>query len=173
MSGDPRLRNPQPVVSHERECFQPFVQSLGLSELSVAEQAAHLLNMPWEELVKSEFNMRVFPSESNGFVRLEYDLEGHKRQASKHFGWCKSFMVGDCAQDVSGVLYTLYFLLSSFLPFAPSRSCSHGCPHQEHESDTELPERPRPSSGHLQNQTGSTLSELQLVNTSLRERSSS
>lgn len=117
MSGDPRLRNPQPVVSQEREFFQPLLQSLGLSELSVAEQAARLRSLPWEELVKSEFNMRVFPSISNGFVRLEYALEEHKRQASKHFGWCKSFMIGDCAQDVSGVSFPNSFPFFSLSPF--------------------------------------------------------
>lgn len=83
--------------------FRPLVEALDLSNQSVSERTANLQRVPWETLVKSELNVRVFPSISNGFVPLESDPERHQEQVAKHFSWCKNLMVGDCAQDVSTV----------------------------------------------------------------------
>ncbi|KAH6999398.1 Carboxylesterase [Ilyonectria destructans] len=101
MSGDPRLRQPQPIEVNERTTFQPLVSSLGLADLPASEKLESLHRTPWETLVKSNLNVRVFPSVSSGFVPLEAEFEPLRDQVARHFSWCKSLMVGDCAQDAS------------------------------------------------------------------------
>lgn len=101
MSGNPQLQQPQPVQVNKDTLFRPLAKSLDLSNLSVGERIAKMKKVPWETLVNSEFNVRVFPSISNGFVALESDLRDYQEQVVKHFSWCNSLMIGDCAQDVS------------------------------------------------------------------------
>lgn len=101
MSGDPRLRQPQPIEVNERKIFQPLVSSLGLADFPASEKLESLHRTSWETLVKSNLNVRVFPSVSSGFVPLEAEFEPLRDQVARYFSWCKSLMVGDCAQDVS------------------------------------------------------------------------
>lgn len=106
MSGDPRLRQPQSLESNEQETYLPLLKSLGFPELPAADKVAALRRVSWEGLVQNSLNTRVFPTLSNGFVALQTDVKEQEKQAAQHFRWCKSWMTGDCAQDVRKAMWS-------------------------------------------------------------------
>lgn len=99
MSGDLRLRTPEPVEINEQIC-RSLMRKLIPENKDKAKEKELLEQIPWQTLVTSPLNPRCSPTQSEGFTGWAQDPHELQKQVKRIFSRCKTLVIGDCKADV-------------------------------------------------------------------------
>lgn len=100
MSGDPRLRPPQPLAKNE-VLYHGLLDELALKHFPTRERVAALREIDWRRLVASPLTLRSLPTINSDIRGFEETIEGVGKQLRSSLSCYKTLVIGDCLHDVS------------------------------------------------------------------------